>query len=456
MTVNLSMHALQTPQAVQTVQAIHAAQAAQVYQTHPMHQVAQMNPLASNPILPFPSYPSDIEQPMLVTNPIIMGPIHQQVVSQQLMQTYSEPVVNVLPAPMQSDTNMSAAEVENPSLPIDLLDASMAQLLDSINPVMSDGSNPSPPPPQVALPNQPFMGMNPMAQPIHIQQPLQRVPQNVLIMEQNAMSNNMVPTIIPSQPSTDPCTSYMTAAVAAAAGTAQADSQPLNPPQHLASVLSATHPSSSEEQKRIPLTRKKTVTDWSTISGMIPKGLPAAPNAPTKTAVKNEFSVAAQLVKRPRSLQEEPLSSASDATKIVIEPAQPDPAEEDLETKKLMRADRNRQSAHASRARKKQYMVDLERRVNSLSKENAILHVSQLTTLQERIDYENQLEAENETLRISMITKDCLISKMTTDLKCLSVAVEPSPGTVRRKTLDCSEFTREVREIKAELEKQKA
>ncbi|GJQ13136.1 hypothetical protein GpartN1_g4927.t1 [Galdieria partita] len=67
--------------------------------------------------------------------------------------------------------------------------------------------------------------------------------------------------------------------------------------------------------------------------------------------------------------------------------------------KKAMRAERNRQSAAASRERKKQHIRELERRVSLLSAENAHLQLEQLNFVKSRIEREKRLIEENRRLK---------------------------------------------------------
>jgi len=71
----------------------------------------------------------------------------------------------------------------------------------------------------------------------------------------------------------------------------------------------------------------------------------------------------------------------------------------DVETKKAMRAERNRQSAAASRERKKHHIRELERRVSVLSAENAQLQVEQLKAIRARISTHRALAEENDKLK---------------------------------------------------------
>lgn len=67
--------------------------------------------------------------------------------------------------------------------------------------------------------------------------------------------------------------------------------------------------------------------------------------------------------------------------------------------KYIVRAERNRQSAAASRERKKQHIRELERRVSLLSAENAHLQLEQLNIVKDRIEREKQLMQENRRLK---------------------------------------------------------
>lgn len=63
------------------------------------------------------------------------------------------------------------------------------------------------------------------------------------------------------------------------------------------------------------------------------------------------------------------------------------------------RAERNRQSAAASRERKKHHIRELERRVSMLSMENATLQVEQFNKIRARIEEEKRLADENQRLK---------------------------------------------------------
>jgi len=80
------------------------------------------------------------------------------------------------------------------------------------------------------------------------------------------------------------------------------------------------------------------------------------------------------------------------------------------------RAERNRQSAAASRERKKFHIAELERRVSMLSAENAQLQVEQLQTLRSRIQKEKQLLEENKRLKKKIIIQDMKIEKLSKKL----------------------------------------
>lgn len=116
-----------------------------------------------------------------------------------------------------------------------------------------------------------------------------------------------------------------------------------------------------------------------------------------------------------------------------------DGAEEDVEVKKAMRAERNRQSAAASRERKKHHIRELERRVSILSQENAELQCEQLQVIRERIEKERSLLQENKELKRKVVFKDMEISKLSQELKNLKT--EPEETTLKRpNTWDASEW----------------
>lgn len=116
-----------------------------------------------------------------------------------------------------------------------------------------------------------------------------------------------------------------------------------------------------------------------------------------------------------------------------------DGAEEDVEVKKAMRAERNRQSAAASRERKKHHIRELERRVSMLSQENAELQCEQLQVIRERIEKERSLLQENKELKRKVAFRDMEISKLSRELKGLKT--EPEETTLKRpNTWDASEW----------------
>ena len=109
-----------------------------------------------------------------------------------------------------------------------------------------------------------------------------------------------------------------------------------------------------------------------------------------------------------------------------------------------MRAERNRQSAAASRERKKQHTKDLEQEVCELSKQNATLVVKQLNTLEERIQSEQKLEDENATLRQKVKEKKARIDALSNELKNLTLGLEPSPAVRKLNTWDNGELGKKI------------
>mmetsp|Transcript_21045 Transcript_21045/g.36197 ORF Transcript_21045/g.36197 Transcript_21045/m.36197 type:complete len:448 (+) Transcript_21045:192-1535(+) len=94
--------------------------------------------------------------------------------------------------------------------------------------------------------------------------------------------------------------------------------------------------------------------------------------------------------------------------------------------KKGIRAERNRQSAAASRERKKQHIQELERRVSMLSAENAQLQVEQLKALRTRIQSEKSLLEENKKLKKKLVMQDMKIEKLAKKLNDAGIAEEES------------------------------
>mmetsp|Transcript_7391 Transcript_7391/g.22513 ORF Transcript_7391/g.22513 Transcript_7391/m.22513 type:complete len:286 (-) Transcript_7391:306-1163(-) len=81
--------------------------------------------------------------------------------------------------------------------------------------------------------------------------------------------------------------------------------------------------------------------------------------------------------------------------------------------RKAIRAERNRQSAAASRERKKHHIRELERRVAMLSMENAQLQVGQLQKINTRIQEEKKLVAENQRLKNQLVFLDMKFNQLT-------------------------------------------
>lgn len=116
--------------------------------------------------------------------------------------------------------------------------------------------------------------------------------------------------------------------------------------------------------------------------------------------------------------------------------------EEDVESKKAMRAERNRQSAAASRERKKHHIKELERRVRQLSQENAALQVGQLNAITERIAKEKQLVEENTELKKQVIYKSMEISKLSHELEKVRVRLPSEDPVLKRpSTWDAAEWS---------------
>lgn len=112
--------------------------------------------------------------------------------------------------------------------------------------------------------------------------------------------------------------------------------------------------------------------------------------------------------------------------------------EENVEVKKAMRAERNRQSAAASRERKKHHIKELERRVTMLSQENAQLQVGQLDTIRNRIAKERKLLRENKTLKREVIIRDMRIEALTRELE--THRIDDTPALKRPSTWSAGEW----------------
>lgn len=107
--------------------------------------------------------------------------------------------------------------------------------------------------------------------------------------------------------------------------------------------------------------------------------------------------------------------------------------EEDQEAKKAMRAERNRQSAAASRERKKHHIRELERRVKLLSQENAQLQVDQLHTIRARLQKERELLQENQDLKRKVVFKDMKIAALSAKLDSYRIEDDPDENkTLKR------------------------
>ncbi|PXF45848.1 hypothetical protein BWQ96_04385 [Gracilariopsis chorda] len=92
-------------------------------------------------------------------------------------------------------------------------------------------------------------------------------------------------------------------------------------------------------------------------------------------------------------------------------------APEDAEVKKAVRAERNRQSAAASRERKKQHIKEIERRVEILSRENAMMQLSQLRTVRQRIELESKILHQMKELQRKVVDRDMQIHRLSRQLK---------------------------------------
>eukprot|EP00189_Rhodosorus_marinus_P008335 CAMPEP_0184751816 /NCGR_PEP_ID=MMETSP0315-20130426/43251_1 /TAXON_ID=101924 /ORGANISM="Rhodosorus marinus, Strain UTEX LB 2760" /LENGTH=293 /DNA_ID=CAMNT_0027231113 /DNA_START=482 /DNA_END=1363 /DNA_ORIENTATION=+ len=108
--------------------------------------------------------------------------------------------------------------------------------------------------------------------------------------------------------------------------------------------------------------------------------------------------------------------------------------------KKAIRAERNRQSAAASRERKKHHIRELERRVSMLSMENATLQVEQFNKIRARIEEEKRLADENQRLKNQLEFLDKQIEKVSKDLPVEAVDTETRTESENLKTWGPGDF----------------
>ena len=104
------------------------------------------------------------------------------------------------------------------------------------------------------------------------------------------------------------------------------------------------------------------------------------------------------------------------------------------EERKIMRAERNRQSAAASRERKKHFMDELERRVEVLVKKNVQLQLKQISAFTARLKRERELQEENEKTKRKILELDMKAAKLDNELEKLGFGDSPY-STERRKVL---------------------
>mmetsp|Transcript_21179 Transcript_21179/g.86493 ORF Transcript_21179/g.86493 Transcript_21179/m.86493 type:complete len:295 (-) Transcript_21179:3562-4446(-) len=109
--------------------------------------------------------------------------------------------------------------------------------------------------------------------------------------------------------------------------------------------------------------------------------------------------------------------------------------------KKAIRAERNRQSAAASRERKKHHIRELERRVSMLSMENATLQVEQFNKIRARIEEEKRLADENQRLKNQLEFLDSKIEKASKHLREAGVDAETKPESENSKTWGPGDFS---------------
>lgn len=113
-------------------------------------------------------------------------------------------------------------------------------------------------------------------------------------------------------------------------------------------------------------------------------------------------------------------------------------------SRKAIRAERNRQSAAASRERKKQHIKELERRVETLSRENAMMQLGQLRAVRQRIEQESKIVNQMKELKREVVDRDMQIHKLSRELKNAKIEngeeEEGYSEVPRPKTWDAAEW----------------
>lgn len=148
--------------------------------------------------------------------------------------------------------------------------------------------------------------------------------------------------------------------------------------------------------------------------------------SPRKKKVSEEFSV--------KNLKKEELPMKIE---VASGPQEDETETDDAEMKKSIRAERNRQSAAASRERKKHYVKELEKRVGVLSKANAEIQMEQIELMKETIATEKQ--------RILTVTfQDMEIAKLMNQVAELSPSPLAEQSMRRSKTWDSADWVSQM------------
>lgn len=117
------------------------------------------------------------------------------------------------------------------------------------------------------------------------------------------------------------------------------------------------------------------------------------------------------------------------------------------DAKKALRATRNRQSAAASRERKKAYERDLERRFALLSEQTTILQRNLLEGIEDSLTDEKRLKKENEELRRRVELKKAEIEKLKKRLQKHGKNKGDTSGVARSNSWDSSHWKKKKSDI---------
>lgn len=131
---------------------------------------------------------------------------------------------------------------------------------------------------------------------------------------------------------------------------------------------------------------------------------------------------------------------AEDGATVPVEDKEED---EGPEAKRVDRALRNRQSAAASRERKKYHLGELERRVAILSQQNALMQTEQLAAIRQRIGEEKKLNEDNTMLKRNCRVKDMKIETLSRQLNIWTLLADKTFKPVKKsKTWDSTTYER--------------